>query len=85
MTTKAAILKSIRAKCVDCSCYQPKEVDLCPVRGCSLWPFRFGKDPSPGKPRGAAKRASGGAIFDEKEDPGLCSGGKVSRRYDGPQ
>ena len=24
-------MKAIRAKCLDCSCYQPKEVRLCPV------------------------------------------------------
>lgn len=38
-------VKAIRAKCLDCSCYQPKEVRLCPVTDCSLWPYRMGKRP----------------------------------------
>ena len=49
MTTKAALLKSIRAKCLDCSCYQPSEVQKCTVQTCALWPFRFGKDPAPSR------------------------------------
>ncbi len=35
--------KAIRLKCLDCSCWSSKEVELCPVRLCPLWPFRFGK------------------------------------------
>lgn len=38
-------IKAIRAKCLDCCCYQPKEVNLCPCEDCALWPFRFGKNP----------------------------------------
>jgi hypothetical protein len=57
MTTKAAILKAIRRKCLDCSCYQPKEVELCPCTRCELHPYRFGKDPTPAK-RGFAKNPS---------------------------
>ena len=37
--------KAIRAKCVDCCCNNIREVDLCPVSGCPLYPFRFGKNP----------------------------------------
>lgn len=55
MTTKAALLRAVRAKCLDCSCYQPSEVRLCPVTRCALWPFRFGRDPEPGPARGCAK------------------------------
>jgi len=40
-------MKAIRAKCLDCSCYQPKEIRLCPVISCSLWPYRMGKRPKP--------------------------------------
>ena len=39
-------LKAIRAKCLDCSCWQPKEVKLCPLVQCSLYIFRFGKNPN---------------------------------------
>jgi hypothetical protein len=47
MTTKSAVLRAIHDKCLDCSVYQPKEVRLCPVTRCALWPFRFGTDPAP--------------------------------------
>lgn len=38
-------VQAIRAKCLDCSCQQPKEVRLCPVTRCPLWPYRMGKRP----------------------------------------
>jgi hypothetical protein len=44
--TKAELLKLVRAKCLDCGADSPKEVDLCPVTGCSLYTVRFGKDPT---------------------------------------
>lgn len=34
--------KAIRAKCLDCCCYQYKEVKLCPAKSCALWPYRIG-------------------------------------------
>jgi hypothetical protein len=37
--------KAIRKKCMDCSGFSSKEVGQCPILGCSLWPYRFGKDP----------------------------------------
>jgi len=38
-------MSAIRQKCLDCSCWQPKEVRECPIKYCSLYPFRFGKYP----------------------------------------
>ena len=38
-------LRAIRAKCLDCSCYQLAEVRLCEAIKCPLWPFRAGKHP----------------------------------------
>jgi hypothetical protein len=38
-------LKAIRAKCLDCSCYQPSEVRRCEAVKCPLWPFRAGRHP----------------------------------------
>lgn len=38
-------LQAMRRKCLDCCCGSSKEVRRCPVKGCALWPFRFGKDP----------------------------------------
>lgn len=37
--------KAIRAKCLECCCWQPLEVKLCPSEDCALYPFRFGKNP----------------------------------------
>ena len=37
-------LKAIRAKCLDCCCFQSSEVRLCPNKDCPLWYFRFGKN-----------------------------------------
>ena len=38
-------IKAIRAKCLDCCCGNPNEVRLCPISTCSLYPYRFGKNP----------------------------------------
>ena len=37
--------QAIRAKCLDCTCQQPKEVRHCRVMTCSLWPHRMGRRP----------------------------------------
>jgi len=39
-------IKSIRLKCMDCSCNQPKEVRNCIMTHCSLWPYRRGRRPT---------------------------------------
>ena len=38
-------IKAIRKKCLDCTCGQVKEIRLCPVVSCALWPYRFGRRP----------------------------------------
>lgn len=38
-------IKVIRRKCLDCCCYQPEEVKLCPATDCVLFPFRSGRNP----------------------------------------
>ena len=43
---KLTTLKAIRAKCLDCMCYQPKEVRLCDDTDCPLHRFRLGKNPN---------------------------------------
>jgi hypothetical protein len=44
-------MKAIRAKCLDCSCYQPKEIRECPITKCALWPYRLGKRPKKEGPK----------------------------------
>ena len=39
-------MKAIRAKCLDCCCGSVNEVRLCPCPDCSLYPYRFGKNPN---------------------------------------
>ena len=43
--SQTAILKAVRAKCLDCSNGSWMEVKLCPIKECKLYPYRFGKDP----------------------------------------
>ncbi len=38
-------IKAMRAKCMDCTCNQPKEIRECGITNCSLWPYRMGKRP----------------------------------------
>ena len=39
-------LKAIRAKCLDCSNDQRKEVKECPITKCPIWLYRMGKRPT---------------------------------------
>lgn len=39
-------MKAIRYKCLDCSVGSSSEVDRCEIIECSLWEFRFGKNPT---------------------------------------
>ena len=38
-------IKTIRAKCMDCTCQQVKEIRECHMRECPLRPYRMGKRP----------------------------------------
>jgi len=48
---------SIRAKCIDCCCGQRKEVAVCDLVECPLFPYRFGKNPNR-KGKGGRKPAA---------------------------
>lgn len=41
----SAILKAIRAKCLDCCGGHAAEVRECHLTGCTLHPYRMGKNP----------------------------------------
>jgi len=49
MTTKTAILKAIRGKCLDCCVGNAAEVKKCTVQTCEIYPYRFGVDPNPSR------------------------------------
>ena len=38
-------VKALRKKCLNCMCYQPKEVRLCTGIDCPIYPYRFGRSP----------------------------------------
>jgi hypothetical protein len=38
-------VKAIRAYCIDCCCGSFNEVQLCPSKKCSLYPYRLGHRP----------------------------------------
>lgn len=38
-------LRAMRAKCLDCSGGELKQVRECPIQTCALWPYRMGKRP----------------------------------------
>ena len=39
-------LKAVRAKCLDCQCWQTTEVGQCEIVYCPLWEYRFGRRPA---------------------------------------
>ncbi len=41
----APILAVLRARCLDCCCYQPDEVRKCVAVACPNWPYRMGTNP----------------------------------------
>lgn len=45
-------MRAMREKCLDCCCGQVAMVKDCPITGCAIWPYRFGRDPRR-KPRAA--------------------------------
>jgi hypothetical protein len=58
---------AIRAKCVECSGGSLKEVQLCRVVDCALYPFRMGLNPFNKKTQRRLARESGGLFDDQTE------------------
>jgi hypothetical protein len=42
---KKPLLRVIRARCLDCCCYQESEVRKCTAVRCANWPYRMATDP----------------------------------------
>ncbi len=45
MNRQLTPVKAIRAKCLDCTAGQYKEVRFCPITDCPLYPYRMGRRP----------------------------------------
>ena len=56
-------LRAIRLKCIDCMCGIAAEVRRCPCTDCTLWPFRFGRNPFHGLSRESAELKG---VFDDE-------------------
>lgn len=56
VTTKATILRTIREHCLHCLGGSPSEVEKCTAPWCSLYPYRFGIDPTPNAAKAEAAR-----------------------------
>ena len=61
-------LRAIRTKCLDCCCGSPKEVRLCRVEGCGLYPWRMGVRPATLAKRVNQKILSSGGGFHSQRD-----------------
>jgi|GEM_PF-2015695 len=79
MTTKAELLKVIRQQCGECfggernawPVTNPSDIESCTSPLCSLFPYRFGKDPSPSKNKSMIakkRRANGNTGFKRKNE-----------------
>ena len=58
MSKNLTPLRSIRIYCRQCSGESPKEVKLCPIPNCSLFPYREGHNP--------LRRGVGGAFHSKQ-------------------
>ena len=62
-------LKAIREKCLDCCGGQAREVKLCPCPDCTLYPFRFGRNPNrEGLRNGGSLPKKHGSISDSGDE-----------------
>jgi len=56
-------VKAIRKKCLDCTGEQPREVRLCPITNCPIYPYRMGRRPKPGDMEQEAKKSELAPVF----------------------
>ncbi len=56
MEKRLTPIKAIRAKCLDCMGGSAKEVRLCNIPECSLFPYRLGKNPARARKENHVKR-----------------------------
>ena len=61
-------MAAIRAKCMDCCCFQQTEVRECPATDCPLHPYRMGKNPKRTSDDTSTFDQMEGGFDDEAED-----------------
>lgn len=67
LSGNSTVLTALRARCLDCCCWQPREVSKCTAISCVSWPFRMGRNPFrkhrtlSDKQRAALDRGRGGS------------------------
>jgi hypothetical protein len=63
---------AVKAKCLDCTCWQKKEIELCTVSDCPLYPYR---------PYGAKKTTTVKGLARDRQKTVLRDGsGKIVRQ-----
>lgn len=61
-------ITAIRSHCVHCCCGQLSEVANCTAKGCSLHPFRMGKNPLHGKSKARQGEVQSGDDAEESDE-----------------
>jgi len=66
---KVSPRQAIKQKCLDCCCFQRKEVELCNVKTCPLFPFKptYGSKPS-GSAEAAKENVPGASLVGSTTD-----------------
>jgi hypothetical protein len=66
-------MQAFRAKCMDCTCNQPKEIKFCSITDCAIWPYRMGNNPKRAGVGGKGRR------FEKREVVPKSAGHQISK------
>jgi hypothetical protein len=77
------VLKSIRAKCLDCCGYQVGEIAKCTSIGCPLWILRMGTNPLSGRKGNSASLRNSSLTVRNSQSP--SRGGPASAEGRAPE
>jgi hypothetical protein len=77
---RRSVLKSIRAKCLDCSCYQVGEIAKCTAIGCPLWILRMGTNPLSSRKGNSASLRNSSLTVRNSQSPSRSGPASAERR-----
>ena len=83
-TSRKTPVKAIRLYCLECSGGSSKEVELCVMPHCALYPFRFGRNPFRAEREATEKQQAAWKANGEKLKA-LRMGGKTNPGKDAPK